>query len=344
MKPRYHCIFCFKTDLEVPFSVEHLIPDCIYGLLYFDNIVCKSCNDRFGYNVDLQILRLPEIANAFKELGYTKEYEIILKNNYNIKGKLGDGTEIKVYIKNGNIVLPHQKLADGSEIIPEDIAAKNILTKLKRKNIKEQLGQTDKYIEDRFTEFWQEYEKLDIDQPLISDELDYGLKKRSDEIKAIVEPKKEANILPLIGKICYEMGYLISGERFYQKDNLGLAKSLRKLAYGLYDKYEEIEVEKIKLIKVNGFDFLREKPSYDDYQYFHTIKVEFAKDTCVFHISFFGKIQYMLITPGFSDSVLNSLTAQFNLPDIDMMVIKMFIKDKVFKYGFRTSKGFVEGN
>ena len=100
MKPRYQCIFCFKTDLEVPFSEEHLIPDCIYGLLYFDSIVCKSCNDWFGYKVDLQILRLPEIANAFKELGYTKEYEIILKNNYNINGKLGDGTEIKVYIKN----------------------------------------------------------------------------------------------------------------------------------------------------------------------------------------------------------------------------------------------------
>ena len=93
MKPKHQCIFCFKTDLEVPFSIEHLIPDCIYGFFSFKNIVCKYCNEWFGSNVDLQILRLPEIINAFKELGFIKEHEIILKNNYNIKGKFADGTE-----------------------------------------------------------------------------------------------------------------------------------------------------------------------------------------------------------------------------------------------------------
>ena len=204
------CIFCFKTNLEVPFTTEHIIPASIKGNLVLNGYVCKPCNDLFGENVDIRILHVPDIANALNSLGYKDQYETIIKHNYNIKGKLSEGTELRGHIVDGEIKFPYQRLPDGSELIPEDEAERSILKKLKRDMGLKKVGRTEEFIDSKFTDFWNDYKKSKLNKKLVSKDLQFGLIKRSAAvIETSIEPIEKINILPLIGKIVYEMLFFL---------------------------------------------------------------------------------------------------------------------------------------
>lgn len=341
---KYQCIFCYKTDLEVPFSKEHIIPDAVLGNLILHNSVCKECNDWFGANLDHKILNLPEIANAFKLLGFDARNEEMLKNKFNITGRLNSGLELRGKVVDGNTVFTQQVISDGSRIIPEYEAEKSILKTLSRnKKIKEIKGYSEKEIKNKFGEFWKEYERATFDEIVKSEDFPFTVIKRFGEVVDVkAKPKKEIHtedLLPLFAKISYEILYFVIGGKLFNKSHDDLRKKLIRIINEDYENYKINTDQNIRAVSANGCMLVRETPGFDTFQQFHTIRIDFLRNICVFHVSFFGKVKYMFVVNTKIDEIKNSIMSDFKLPDLELLIFRLNFQEVKVEFSFKTSKG-----
>lgn len=145
LNPTKICIFCLRNDLEVNFSKEHIFPQSIGGTLYIDE-VCGRCNSDPGRHIDNEILKLPEVLEAFDYLGITHDKNGITKNYYKIMGK-ADDIEIPFIFKDEKYEMLPQKLPNGSYILPENNFEKEIKKIINRNPRIKKLGLSKKAIE-----------------------------------------------------------------------------------------------------------------------------------------------------------------------------------------------------
>jgi hypothetical protein len=332
---KHRCIFCLRTDLETPFNKEHVIPDSLKGFLVLYKNVCFDCNSWLGRKVDAQILKVPEIADGFAILGFDKEHVKTIKRHFNITGQLDEEIKLKYgRLKKGEVIFPPQNLPDGSLITSESDAFETLLKKLKRDKRRKNSGFTNERIESDLKELLRNYEKSNVGEKVVADDLG-SIIKRSSQPELRIEPKKKANILPLIAKIAYEFYFYISGVKFFNKENRDLRRDLRDIIFQI--KGEFWENEKLP----NGMFFMREEPVNDDYQKYHVIRLDFHKTIWVLHVSFFGHVQYLLTTNALSKDIIESLINEYKLDDLECINLQLMLDTKELLYGFGTSKGFI---
>ena len=271
------CIFCGLSDKYALFNREHIIPDNIGGTFFIDNAVCEACNGKLGSQVDVEILKLPDVMSAFEVLEIQHDRNGILNRQYNITGKTHD-VELRFGKANGSAFsFSSQRLPDGSLITPE----RDWLAALRRTvNRDEKLritGITEQEIDHMLARLQQCYERAQDGEFVECLELGLKLRKLTSPLSVTVAPREKANVELLIAKIAYETIFFYGGAEFFSEENLNLRLQL-------LTSIDEMQMQKDIFV-------MRVEPVIKKFSPVHLIRLEFPDYITILRVAFFGCIE-----------------------------------------------------
>jgi hypothetical protein len=291
------CIFCGRTDNDVKFNREHIIPESLGGILFLDGVVCVDCNSKLGTLVDAEALKLPDVLEAFEKLNIPHDGGGILNRHYNVTGQFF-GIELKYgKVKDNDFVFPPQRLPDGSLITPEKHYSSLLEKIVIRDKRLQSVGLSLQQIKDELVNLCSSYENARGGDVVDCPRLGIALRKHSEQLRIEVSPRGKANVKPLIAKIAYEMLFLCGGAELFSKEN----SELRQL---LLDSIDTMETKR-------GIFVMRVEPSMADHAPVHLIRLEPRNGLTILRVVFFGHIEYVLtarpLSSGFVDSLKRML-------------------------------------
>ena len=124
------CIVCLGQS---PLTKEHLIPDCLGGILT-SNILCSRCNSSFGSGFEAKARLAPELRRAASGLDKSMfKLKEKLEGGALYKSKFGEHTLEQVVRKDGH--LRTKELEDGSLIAPDSDAPKIIKSIMQKSGV-----------------------------------------------------------------------------------------------------------------------------------------------------------------------------------------------------------------
>ena len=293
------CIFCFRTNLEVTFSKEHLIPDSLGGRLILDGWVCSECNSTFGAEFDHEVLKNPEIVAALEELRLPHNRAQLVNQNFRIRGFAGE-IEVKGRATNNSFEFPPQSLPDGSLIHPKTEYKEPLLKSILRDQRLYDAGLTTDQIKEEYQRLVETYEKAAVGEKIAWPTLGRTLVKRSEAFGIKLEPKGPGDVSRLVAKIGYEFGFLTCYREFLSSE---------RVAKPLHSFITNGE-------KQSGFHVLRISTDYSDYVPVHFISFQVYDHVTRIVVGFFGSIAYTLIAPAFEHKVLGEIAEQYDCPDV----------------------------
>lgn len=296
------CIFCARTNKDVLFNREHIIPDNIGGTFFIDNAVCSKCNSTLGTHIDAEILKLPDILTAFDVLGIQHDRDGILNRNYNITGKTHD-VELRFGKTNGRAFsFPSQRCPDGSLITPERDRFALLNQIISRDKELRVTGITEQEIEHMLGGLRQRYEQAQDDEFVECLELGLKLRKLVGPSSVDIAPKVKANIEPLIAKIAYEVMFFCGGEEFFIKAN-------PELRLQLLTSIDKQEMQRDIFV-------MRVEPVIKEFSPVHLIRLEFPDYITIIRVVFFGRIEYVLVTKPLSRVFADNLKRNLRIDDL----------------------------
>ena len=293
------CIFCFRSNPEVTFNKEHLIPDSLGGMLILNDYVCSECNSKFGSKFDHEILKNPEILAALKKLELSHDRIKLINHNYKIHG-CSNGIELRGKATKDGFIFNPQSLPDGSMIYPEKDYKKSLLKSIRRAQRLNDAGLMANQIKAEFNKLTKAYDQARVGEKIESSTLGVVLFKRSDAFNISLVPKGSGNVSRLIAKIAYEFGFTIGYSDFLKSEYV--AKPLHKF----------IETGECQ----PGFHVFRTGTELPDYAPVHFISFQCYDCLTRVVVGFFGKIAYTLIAPPFENKVLSQIAETYECPKI----------------------------
>ena len=322
------CIFCGRTDNDVGFNREHIIPDNIGGTLFLDNTVCVDCNSRLGTQVDAETLKLPDVLEAFEKLNIPHDRDGIINRHYNVTGQFED-VELRFGRVQGNdFVFPAQRIANGSFITPE----KNYFASLEKRTRRDirlrKAGLSAEEIMDELDGLRRNYEHAGSGDMVDCPRLGIAVRKRSDQLHIEVAPRNEANINPLIAKIAYEIFFLCGGGEWFSKEN----SELRHL---LLDSIDTMEIQR-------GVFVMRVEPSMPDYSPVHLIRIELHNNLTILRVVFFGHIEYVLTAKPLSSQFVNNFKQSLQTDNLHAIVYQQQLDKSVKSFWTVTEDGEIK--
>ncbi|MEW6336902.1 MAG: HNH endonuclease [Acidobacteriota bacterium] len=281
MSPALFCVFCLSDSPTQQFAREHIIPRCVGGTLFVDNIVCAACNARLGREVDCQILKMPQVLNAMDTLGLRYDRTGVLRTSYT--SELVDGTaRFKATPEETGFRLVPQRMEDGSLITPGHEAPVDMIATLLTRGSSslwhdkgpDAVGKLCEDLKNRF-------ERCNQDEEVTCEELGITLVKRSRALKGVASPKSHAAMDRLIAKISYEWLLSCVWRRFAEEASW--AADLRDLTCGC--------------IRPPYIHVFRSQPLRSGIQGSHSIHFWLDQRYTRTVVSFFGEIEFTLIAP-----------------------------------------------
>ncbi|HNQ77956.1 MAG TPA: HNH endonuclease [Acidobacteriota bacterium] len=273
------CIFCFRTEDEVSFRIEHIIPDAIGGRLKLEKYVCFDCNSWLGANVDHHIQRVPDILTALHKIGDIERLDHILKSNYDATLESQSGDKFRAHADSKGFYLLPQKNSAGNIIWPEKRGTEILKKSLQRQDINADETCKEKEIE-RICKF---AENSIAGEKFIPDSIPFEFEKHSEKLKPNLVPKALGDPNALIAKIAYEFMFFVGSARFFQVK--GLAERL----------LEEIEPQLEKKNDVKMF-INRVKSLCEEPRPYHFIRFEHhPKCPPMLTVGFYGTLAYHLV-------------------------------------------------
>jgi len=293
------CIFCFRTNPEITFSKEHLIPDSLGGQLILNDWVCSKCNSRFGAEFDHEVLKNPEIVAALEKLRLPHSRAQLINQNFRIRGFAGE-IEVKGRATMNGFEFSPQPQPDGSIVHPEPEYKEPLLKSILRDQRLYDAGLTTDQIMEEYERLVETYEKAAVGEKIAWPTLGRTLVKRSEAFKIKLEPKGPGDVSRLVAKIGYEFGFLTCYREFLSSERV--AKPLHSFI--------------MNGEKQPGFHVLRISTDFSDYVPVHFISFQVYEHVTRIVVGFFGSIAYTLIAPAFEHKVLGKIAEQYDCPDI----------------------------
>ena len=294
-----HCIFCFKSEPEVKFSQEHLIPKCIGGNLILDDYVCAKCNSKFGAEFDHNILKKPEIVAALSKLKIPHKRVRLINNNFRVK-VFTCGIEFKGRATENDIEVHPQQLKDGSLICPETEYKEPLLKGILRDQRLRAAGLTIEDIKEEFQKLTEAYNKAEVGENVTWSALGVTLVKRSDIRKIKLEPKGSDDISRLVAKIAYEFGFIFGYRDFLLNEHV--AKPLHRFI--LTGK------------KQPSFHVTQISTNFSNFVPIHFISFQTYEHMTRIIVGFFGTLAYMLIAPPLEHKIFQQIAKDNNCSDL----------------------------
>lgn len=218
MKPLSQCIFCGNTEDKVVFDKEHVIPQHLRGRLIFEGAVCKPCNGILGATVDHQLDFYHEVLQASQLLGLSRLYDNLIRHRHNVTAKLNDEVELRSHLINNKLVIHPQDTSTNTRFYPGDSFAipleKNLISRAKKLHLSENATS------EECRRVIAQLHKATSFETVNATLLGTSLTKRDGYVKTMIHPKQKGNALPLVGKIAYEILYLVGGHHFFTTPNL----------------------------------------------------------------------------------------------------------------------------
>lgn len=312
MKPLSQCIFCGNTEDKVIFDKEHVIPQHLRGRLIFKGAVCKHCNGILGATVDHQLDYYHEVLEAAQLLGLSRLNENLIHHRHNVTAKFDDGVELRSHLINNKLVIHPQDTSINTRFYPGDSFAipleKNLNSRAKKLYLSESAAS-----EECRRVIAQLHEASSF-ETVNSALLGTSLTKRDGYVETMINPKKhKGNALSLVGKIAYEILYLVGGQNFFTTPNL------RPRLVSIINGYD-----------VKGCSVYRAKSQSSNPLDFHSIRL-IALTPQLFpyvEITFFGFLVFVcfLNTPLHADYWCQ-FKEQYSCPDAIGMAYHQGVKD-----------------
>jgi len=322
------CIFCRRTDNEVKFNREHIIPENIGGKLFLDDSVCEDCNSKLGTRVDSETLKLPDILKAFDKLNIPHDKDGILSKHYNVTGQLG-GIELKFgRVKDNDFVFPPQRLADGSLMAPEEYYFNSLEKVAMRDTRLQEASLTLQQIRDELESLRRSCENARGGDKVDCPRLGIAVRKHSDQLHIEVAPRNKANINPLIAKIAYEMFFVCGGAEWFSKEN----SELRHL---LLDSIVKMKIQR-------GVFVMRAEASMADYAPVHLIRIEPHSGLTILRVVFFGHIEYVLTARPLSSDFVSNLKRSLQIDNLRAFVYQQQLDKLVKSFWSLTNDGEIK--
>lgn len=273
-----YCIFCFKKDSEVAFNREHIIPQNIGGNLYIDEI-CVNCNSKLGSIIDIQILKFPEILDAFEQLKIPHDKVGIIKNHYKVSAK-SDSLEVPAIFQNGKYEIIPKKMPDGSIIFPEETYKSNLEKIVNRDSRVIESDVDNTYLSKEINKIVKKYSSAKPGEKIDGISIGRSLLKRKENFEFIMKPKGAREIERLIAKIYYEFLYFIGGTFVFVK-----AAELIPIIH-LIERGEKNDI----------FHFSRRKSKFTKPIPTHSLGFIFRETYQELFVSFFGILDFSFMT------------------------------------------------
>jgi hypothetical protein len=322
------CIFCGRTDNDVKFNREHIIPENVGGTLFLDDAVCVDCNSNLGTRVDSETLKLPDILKAFEKLNIPHDKDGILNRHYNVTGQLGD-IELKFgRVQDNDFVFPPQRLADGSLMTPEENYFNSIEKVAMRDTRLQEAGLSLQQIRDELESLRRSYENARGGDIVDCPRLGMAVRKHSDQLHIEVAPRNKANISPLIAKIAYEMLFVCGGPEWFGKENA-------ELRHLLLDSIDTMEIQR-------GVFVMRAEASMADYAPIHLIRLEPHSGLTILRVVFFGHIEYVLTARPLSNDFVSSLKRSLQTDNLRAIVYQQQLDKSVKSFWTVTDDGEIK--
>jgi hypothetical protein len=295
------CIFCLRTDDEVKFDREHIIPESIGGTFFMDDMVCKHCNNKLGSEVDCEILKVFDVLKAMDTLQIPYNRNGILRSYYELHLVSEKQQRFRASASDGGLRLLTQDLPDGSRVVLGHDGFENTLKKtLHRDETLIKAGFKPKHIDRLLEEMLVRYKSSDIDEEVRCDELGLVLVKRSDSLQGEIQPKSKANAERVAAKMFFEWMFFCFGNRFVECASWS---------------------EKLHSVVYYGSSFpcihlFRSEPPDSTFRKTHYIYVLVLPAFTKAVVGLFGAIEYTLITPPIDPAVLEELTKTHNISNV----------------------------
>ncbi|MCF8144246.1 MAG: HNH endonuclease [Deltaproteobacteria bacterium] len=296
------CIFCDRTDNEVRFNREHVIPKSVGGNLFLDDAVCVECNSSLGANIDAELLKLPDVLRAFEVLNIPHDRDGILNRHFNITGKAADVELLFGKSRGQAFYFPEQRLRDGSLIAPERDYIESLQRNVKRDKRLPEVGLSDQHIKELLEELSSSYEKAQPGDTIECVELGLTLRKRSDKLSISATPRETADLFPLIAKIAYEIMFFYGGAELFSEENVELRRLL----------LTSIIQQKIQ----RGLSVTRVEATIKYFSPVHLIRLAFPDYITILRVAFFGHIEFVLTTKPLSKAYVNNLKNNLGVIDL----------------------------
>jgi hypothetical protein len=290
------CIYCTRTDNETAFSREHIIPQNIGGSLFFDDYVCTDCNSSLGANVDVEILKVPEVIDAFESLRIPYDKFGIVKRYYNVIGSF-DGLELRGRLTRKGFEFPPQTMPDGSMVAPEQGFAEPLTKSLSRDQKLVRSGIPPEEIKAEIQMLLEAYRNAKPGERVHSPPLRRALVKRSSELKVKLTTRDKPRVNPLIAKIAYEFLFLLGGRHLFEDENAETCDLLRDAIAG--KRVQRLSVQRLQ-------------PDNTGYQPHHIVHLKNESSFLCIRILFFGSIYFVLISPRVSPVLFAELSDKMN--------------------------------
>jgi len=319
--PLKYCIFCFRSDLEVEFSKEHIFPQSIGGTLFI-NEVCKICNSALGRYIDKEVLKLPDILDAFEKLNIPHNKSGITKNYYKITG-IADDIQLPFIFKGKGYELVPHRLPDGSLILPEAYFEDELRKSIERDSNIKARGITEPQIEEEINRLKNDYKNAKPDEIIESALLGKAIKKRTNKFKFKYEPRSQAQVKRLIAKIFYEFLYLFGDQFVFEKAN-ELNPLIDFIDRGTNN---------------NTFSISRIKSKKEKYQPVHFTTFIFDEFVPRATIGFFGNIVYKIAYPIRSENFWTEFEKRYKVKEMKGIHFEQDIEERLKKFWLLFSDG-----
>jgi hypothetical protein len=290
------CIYCTRTDNETTFSREHIIPQNIGGSLFFDDYVCRGCNSSLGANVDVEILKVPEVIDAFESLRIPYDRFGILKRHYNVIGSF-DSIELRGRLTRKGFEFSPQTMPDGSMVAPEQRFPEPLTKSLSRDPDLARSGIPPEEVKAEIQNLLEAYANANPGETVHSPRLRRTLVKRSSKLKVKLTARDEPRVNPLIAKIAYEFLFLLGGRHLFEADNAETCDFLLDAIAGK---------------TVQGLSVHRLQPHNRGYQPFHIVHIKNEPNFLCVRILFFSSIYFVLISQPVSPVMFAELSDKMN--------------------------------
>ena len=290
------CIYCTRTDKETAFSREHIIPQNIGGSLFFDDCVCRVCNSRLGANVDVEIMKFPEVIDAFENLAIPYDKFGIIKRYYNIIGSV-DGLELLGRLTKRGVEFPPQNMPDGSLVAPEKEFADLLVKSLSRDSDVVRTGMSPEKIKTEMQKLLEAYANANPGQTVHSARLRRNLVKRSGKVKIKLTARSRPRVDPLIAKIAYEFLFLLGGRHLFENENAETCGLVRDAIAG--KSVQRLSVERLQ-------------SDNTAYQPLHIVYLKNESNFLCVRILFFYSIYFVLVAPRVSPVIFAELSDKIN--------------------------------
>ncbi|MBN2563623.1 MAG: hypothetical protein JXQ75_22110 [Phycisphaerae bacterium] len=292
------CIYCWRTERQVSFDREHIIPESIHGRLALQDHVCVECNRWLGAHVDHHILRIPDILAAQAEFAGKTTHDRVLKHNFNVRLVSGTGAEFLAHAKGQHLELLTQAHPIHGMIYAQSSARESLRKHLRR----EYRGRIEQdKLEEELERICQWLAEAPHGEELHSPLFASAFKKYAETLQAKVEPKATPNVKPLIAKIAYEFIFFTAFNKLFTTTDLA-----RRLLETITSSEREQKVF------VN-----RIKPRFQQLQPFHFIKFFRYGDYARVDVGFYGFVHYVLFAAVvLPKDFFQNLSEHFDFPEM----------------------------